>query len=380
MLLVCTPNPDTVAETFVRQHIRLIQPGETAVAYFDGSGSKVSTLPSIKLPYEDLNVFDRTINTIVRGYPGSLVGESSEAFQNFVSRHGVTAVLAEQGQVGCRVMSSCRALGLPLHVYFHGHDATAYPDSVMRKYYYRRLASVVNGVFVGSKYMADRVSEIGFEPSQISVEPSGIETSVFVPSAQRDPNLVVAVGRFVEKKAPHLTVRAFAQSLQEFPDARLEMVGDGELMGLVRNEVERLHLKNKVTLHGAQPHDFVMRLVPKASVFLQHSVTAPNGDMESCGISLLEAMASAVPVVSTLHNGFSETVAEGVTGRLVREHDVDAMSRRLCEFLGNRDMVEKMGRAGRERVQAHFDAERIARSMRATIFSRVSPARESNRG
>lgn len=119
------------------------------------------------------------------------------------------------------------------------------------------------------------------------------------------------------------------------------------------------HLADCVTLHGAQPHDVVQRLMHDADIFLQHSVTDPKtGDEEGLPVSVLEAMAESLPVVSTRHAGIPEAVEEGVTGYLVDEGDSKAMAERLralCQEPGQR---HAMGHAGWQKAKKLFSWEK----------------------
>jgi glycosyltransferase involved in cell wall biosynthesis len=188
----------------------------------------------------------------------------------------------------------------------------------------------------------------------------------FRPTA-RLPFRVLAVGRLVEKKAPHLTIRAFAEVARRFPEARLDMIGDGPLMDRCRALVEEHGLATRVRLHGAQPSNVVARFMAEASLFVQHSVTAPNGDTEGFGISLIEAMASEVPLVVTRHNGFVEIVLDGETGLLVDEHDVSGMAEAMATLLGDTDRARAMGEAGRRRVLANFTHDHVRDRLRAIM-------------
>jgi glycosyltransferase involved in cell wall biosynthesis len=255
-------------------------------------------------------------------------------------------------------------MGLPLFVYFHGHDATVSGRSLIYRLSYSRMGRFASGVFVPSDYFAKRVAGVGIPERKICVIPYGVDADAFLPGSKRDPRLVVAVGRFVEKKAPHLTVQAFAEVVRACPDARLEMVGSGPLLTTCQKAAINLGIAEKVVFHGSREHDFVRQLVRQASVFVQHSVTATNGDTESLGVSLLEAMASEVPVVVTRHNGFVETVVHGETGFLVDEYDVSAMAQRIVELLQDPAAVDRMGRASRARVVARYSPDIAARKLR----------------
>jgi colanic acid/amylovoran biosynthesis glycosyltransferase len=102
-----------------------------------------------------------------------------------------------------------------------------------------------------------------------------------------------------------------------------------------------------------------------AHVFVLASVTAADGDEEGTPVSLLEAQASGLPVVSTLHAGIPEIVTDGVSGRLVEERDADALAASLRELATQPQRWERMGRAGRERIEESYDAGRCVEALEA---------------
>ena len=120
-------------------------------------------------------------------------------------------------------------------------------------------------------------------------------------------------------------------------------------------------------LKGAQSSDYLAQLLRRGSLFIQHSVTAQNGDTEGLGVAILEAMASALPVVFTRHSGIPEAVEESVTGLLVEERDLKAMASAMSELLENPDRAVAMGVAGRKRVLAHFTQKQARDRLRAVM-------------
>jgi len=263
-------------------------------------------------------------------------------------------------------MSVCREANIPLFVHFHGYDASILLRYRHQRRHYHSLFGEASGIIVPSRFLADKLADIGCPVEKLYVSPGGVDPGRFTPT-RRLPERLLAVGRLVEKKAPHLTIQAFKQIAGRYPHAQLDMIGDGPLADRCRALVEALGLGDRVRLHGARDSDFVARLMGEASVFVQHSVTAPNGDVESFGVSLVEAMASAVPVVTTRHNGFEDTIDDGITGILVPEHDVDGMAAAIAELLDDPERAARMGEAGRDRVLAHFTLEKSRDRLRAIM-------------
>jgi colanic acid/amylovoran biosynthesis glycosyltransferase len=360
MLVIATPNPDSIAETFIRQHIRLIDPGNTGVLYFEGEGKSVQDIPHFKITTpKTQHRLNSIINYIFYGYSGALTGVAKDEVMLFFKKHKVKCVLAEFGQTGCKLLSLCSTLQIPLFVFFHGHDASVAGRSIRNRISYWRMSLYAKRIFVHTNFFARTVLKAGVIKDKIYVVSHGLDASNYIVK-QKDDNLILAVGRMVEKKAPHLTVRAFAKAVRKIKSLRLEMIGEGPLLEKTKRIAKELGVYNKIVFHGAKEHSFVRIKMAQASLFVQHSLTAPNGDTESLGVSLLEAMASEVPVVTTSHNGFVETIADGETGFLVPEGDVDAMAEKMIQLMADKTLRKKMGTAGRKRLIENYDSHKQA--------------------
>jgi glycosyltransferase involved in cell wall biosynthesis len=374
MIAIVTPNPDTPAETYVRQHISLMNPKKTSVVFFQGQGIYVKDLPSIKISKSNntlLDKFFKIYNYIFWGYPGIISGKNLKNLKKFFLENNVESVFAEFGPTGCALMKICKQMNLRLVVNFHGYDATVMPKRMLIRRAYKFLNKNADEFVCGSQHFKRVVSSSGINKEKINVIPCGIQIEHFkFKNLKKDPNLIVAVGRFTEKKAPHLTIKAFAKVILACPDARLEMIGAGELLEKCHQLVRKLKIHENVILHGVKPHEFVINKLLKASVFVQHSIVASNGDTESQGISLLEAMASSLPIVVTDHNGFNETVINGETGYLVPERNINAMSEKIILLLKNKLLRKKLGDCGKQRVFEHFRAEKLSKKLEKLICTK----------
>jgi glycosyltransferase involved in cell wall biosynthesis len=210
-----------------------------------------------------------------------------------------------------------------------------------------------------SRDMERQLRALGACEAKLHYNPYGVDLSRFVRSDRpADRPLFVAVGRFVEKKAPHLTLTAFARVVEEIPEARLVMLGDGPLLSACRDLARGLGISDAVEFRGAVTHEAVAAAMGRGRAFVQHSIQAEDGDSEGTPVAVLEAQASGLPVVATRVAGIGDVVVEGQTGYLLDPYDVDGMAGHMLRLAHDGAMARRLGEAGRRRVAERFTLER----------------------
>jgi colanic acid/amylovoran biosynthesis glycosyltransferase len=357
------------SETFIRQRIRDL-PAETTHVYnwppWRADGSRWEKTLAGRAYYRALGLLR----------PRAYRRRIDAAYAEIFNRSRPDAVLAEYGPTGVVVMGACRQLRLPLFVSFHGYDASRRDALERFGTEYPKLFRQASGIFAVSEVMRERLIEMGAPAERTHYIPSGADCETFFGAdPASSPPLVVAAGRFVEKKAPHLTLEAFARALRECPEARLRMIGEGPLLKRCRELSARLSVAHAVTFTGRLPHREVAAEMRRARLFAQHSVRAESGDSEGTPVSIQEAGATGLPVVSTRHAGIPEVVIEGETGMLVDEGDVEGMAGRMLQLLQNPAYAAALGEAGRRRVRAHFSSARSVERQWAIIERATVAAR-----
>lgn len=375
MLAIVNPSFNQVSETFVADHVRRLAPGRTVLVCQDGVGAERFGHPVLSYVNSDIigsagrdPLRDRILPAIRRGfgYGPVLAFEDRKRLIGFFRAHGVTTVLAEFGYSGTLVAEVCARLDLPLFVCFRGHDATAHKRFPAMRRRYQRLFRQASGIIAESRFIAGEIMAIGCPESLIQVITSGVDPDQF-PPGKAEPDRLLAVGRLVEMKAPHLTLRAFARIAARFPQAHLDLVGDGLLRTRCEGVVEEEGIGDRVTLHGYQSHDTIAALMQRASMFVQHSVIDPDGKIEGFPVAIAEAMFSQLPVVSTRHSGIPEHVQDGRTGLLVAEHDVEGMAEAMARLLADPAAAAAMGRAGRSYALEHLSRRRSHERLRVFL-------------
>jgi glycosyltransferase involved in cell wall biosynthesis len=202
-----------------------------------------------------------------------------------------------------------------------------------------------------SKDSADSAREQGIPERKICTILNGIDLSRFRPALPGSSGPIVSVGRLSPEKDFATLVRAAAIAVEKDASFRLEIAGDGPAADSVRGLVAELKLGHAVTLLG-QVKD-IPSLLARGSIFTLSSLT------EGVSLTLLEAMASGLPVVATRVGGNPEVVDDGVTGLLVPPADPPLLAAALLALWGDPRKREELGRAGRARVEALFDVRNM---------------------
>jgi colanic acid/amylovoran biosynthesis glycosyltransferase len=304
----------------------------------------------------------------------------------FVGRGRYDAVLCHFGPNGRRIARLRRAglLRGKIATVFHGYDMSRYlitagPNA------YERLFEEGELFLPVSDFWRRRLIELGCPPEKIAVHHMGIDLSKFPVPERRalldDGNTVrlLSVARLVEKKGIEYAIRAVA-SLREVAGRRIEygILGDGPLRGRLEKLVRELNAGDSVKLVGEADEAGVRAAMRGADIFVAPSVVAEDGDMEGVPVSIMEAMACGLPIVSTLHSGIPELVRDKVSGYLVPEHDTDALSRALTQLIYDPRLRRRMGNAGRAAVERGYDLDELNDRL-VDLLAAMAPPREHPR-
>jgi len=370
-LAIFTPTLGAVSETFIRRHIVDLAPGRTAViARRNNPPSdrhwevRCPTLILEKPDFSQLGL-PTFLNNFSRPFPLEI---QNYLVRRFFKKYNINVVMSEYLDWSLQLFPLAKKLGIRFFAHAHGIDISLhYRIPQMRESY--RLFREADGVITVNKIQKERLVNLGLDPEKVHVVPCGVEIpEVSFSKEISDSVRCVAVGRMVAKKAPILLLNAFRLVLQKYPDMTLEYIGDGPLMPSVRQFVSEFELEKNIVLHGSLPHQKTMEIMEKADIFLQHSITDPDtGDEEGMPVSILEAMAKGLPVVSTFHAGIPEAVVDRETGLLVKEGDTKAMAVATEQLILDRNLRIKLGSKARERAKRLFSAKKEVEVLRKIL-------------
>lgn len=299
----------------------------------------------------------RALRAMVSGQPDVAIG--AEPMGEY------SALLCHFGHIGerARVLREAGVIGGPLAVIFHAYDVTVLLNE-QGEDFYRKLFADAELLLPISQAWRRRLIELGAPADRIEVHHMGIDTAKFEFAVRHrapdEPTRLVAIARLVEKKGIEDAIRAVAAARRRF-DTHLtfEIVGDGPLRQHLEDTARRCEVDDIVQFVGWRTQEEITGMLAAAHVLLQPSVTAANGDMEGIPVGIMEAMACGMPVISTFHSGIPELVEDGVTGRLVAERDPGALAIALRDLASAPDTWAAMGAAGRAKVEAEFDIDKL---------------------
>lgn len=254
-----------------------------------------------------------------------------------------------------------RKLDLPLVVSLHGFDVTSSDRALQASFAGRhflknrdRLFREAKAFICVSRFIRDAAVKAGFPEKKLHVHYTGIDCERFRPlPVDRDPKLILFVGRLVEKKGCEYLLRAMALMQQRDPEARVEIIGDGPLRAKLEALAASLSLR--ASFRDVQVQAEVLRSMSRARILCNPSVTATTGDMEGFGMVFAEAQAMGTPVVSFLHAAIPEAVNHGRTGLLCPEGNISALADSLRTLMKDDALWRSMSERAREWVTERFD-------------------------
>ena len=194
----------------------------------------------------------------------------------------------------------------------------------------------------------------------VAAPPVNIHEAFFLPHGAA---VVGNVAALVPHKGQRYLIDAARLVVQQLPDTRFVILGEGELREHLEKQVHEHHLEKHVLLPGFRTD--VVGCIKSFDLFAMSSVT------EGLGTSLLDAMACGRPIVATRAGGIPEIVEDEVSGLLVPPRDHHALAEAIVRALKDPALRQRMGSAGFERVRDRFTVERMVAET-AAVYKRLA--------
>lgn len=292
-----------------------------------------------------------------------------EKLVTVASQQDLTEALKEQnidllhahfGPNGLYALEAKKELGIPMVTFFHGWDVRKYPNKRSKYKQYEELFHDGEAFAVPSNAIKRELIGLGCPEHKIFVCYLGVDVRRFAFTTRTlgsGPIRLVSVGRLVDKKGHHQLIEALSYVEEKIPDFHLSIIGDGEQYQHLRELIRQYGLTSKVSLLGALAPDEVLDELRRAHLFCLASLRCEDGNMEGLPISILEAQATGLPVVSTRHSGIPEAVVEGKSALLAEENNPRSLADTLVALMSQPGRWGEFGTAGREWVVQNFNAD-----------------------
>ena len=280
------------------------------------------------------------------------------------------------GQIAVHLLPLIRAWKNPSIVSFHGADVTVDMNKPAYRQATQRMLEAVKLVLVRSESLRRAVADLGCDPDKIELQRTGIPLEEF-PFRERsfpknDEWRFVQAGRLIEKKGLPVTLRAFAAFLGKYAKATLTIAGEGPMLAELQTLAHELKIAGRVSFTGFISQEQLGETYYRSHIFLHPSQTGHDGNQEGIPNSMLEAMASGLPVFATQHGGIPEAIENGVSGVLVPERDHEALGRALLNAAQDPVFLSRIARGGAEVVRKNFELRAQAQRLEAIYLRTIS--------
>ncbi|MBK6655463.1 glycosyltransferase [Zoogloea sp.] len=214
------------------------------------------------------------------------------------------------------------------------------------------ISEAIRQVLLDEGLAADKVScvrsAVDPAPFLAPVDPSAFRAEFRLP---QDALVIGVVAQMIPRKGHRYLFSALPGLLERYPELQVLVFGQGPLLGELRGDVAARGLDGVVHFTGFR-HDL-------ASWIGGLDMLVHPAEMEGLGVSLLQAAAAGVPVITSRAGGLPEAVQDGVTGILCPPGDVDALAAAIDHLAGDPALRHQYGKAGRQRILAEFSIGRM---------------------
>jgi glycosyltransferase involved in cell wall biosynthesis len=263
-----------------------------------------------------------------------------------------------------------RLTGLPYSFTAHAKDIYTSPPALLASKM-DAASFVVTCTEYNAQYLAglvapataERIHRIyhGLDLRKFDASAHGLQ------AATGDMPTILAVGRLVEKKGFPYLIDAMAQLRQRGYQARLQIVGHGDLRDALVQQIDAAGLQDRIALLGPRPQEDLLGLYRSATLFALPCVVTDSGDRDGIPNVLVEAMRLGLPVVSTRVSGIPELIIDGDTGLLVPPRDTYALTDALARLLDDPYLRGRLAAGAARHVLHGFDLAGNATRLRALL-------------
>ena len=288
-------------------------------------------------------------------------------------------VHAYYGHKAVGYLPMLREWGGPFVVSFHGVDVAKDMDQPDHVAAMQEVFARAEFVMARSQSLLERVAQIGCPREKLRLNRTPIpmnhlQAAVRTPPANGEWRLVQAC-RLIAKKGLFTALEAMQEVVKHHPRAKYLLCGTGPQEAKLREEIEKRGLTANVELLGWLSQEQLLAEYQRAHLFLHPSEMTKESDQEGIPNSMLEAMATGLPVVATQHGGIPEAVTSGRDGLLVPEKSPAQLAAALLQLLADPTQLAALSTEAARSVRANFEAETQIAKMEDVYFEAIAQAR-----
>lgn len=378
-VLVLMPNWPAPSELWMHRMIGALGPALAAVAtYVSPVSAWESRAPALSL----LPAATRPLSRL--GVAPLVGGWGRRALLRILADWEISAVLCHYLPCALCFRDVWEQNRVPLFVHCHGYDITwdlrlqrwPHPRRFGAGYVRAVRALSERAVFIAnSDHTRRRLEAVGVAPGKVVVKYLGVPVPERLPPRTAPPDRlnILYLGRLVDFKGPEQTIQAFDLACREGLNGVLTLAGDGPLRRACARARQASPFGDRIRLLGATTAEQGEHLRAQADVFTAHNRFGPmTRQEEALGISVIEAMAAGIPVVTGRNGGVVETVVDGETGLLFEPGDVNGHAKALLRLADDPPLRLKLGTAGWLRAREFFSDARERQALSA-ILQTASP-------
>jgi len=350
-IAILSPSKKSYSETFIQAHKNLLK---GKVYYYYGQKGGVSLESEKELGHPIKKGFYKICKSVFKK-PYSYIN-NKQLLDSF-NKNKIEVVLVEYGNHAFNLLDVLKLAKIPFVVHFHGYDASV--DQTIKKCNnYKEVFKNASKIISVSTVMSLKLIDLGCPKEKLIYNACGPNSEFDKLQPNYNKKQFIAVGRFADKKAPYYLILAFKEVVQKHLNAQLLIAGNGVLFNTCKNLINYYGLNNNIKLIGVINPEEYRGFLKESLAYVQHSITAENGDMEGTPVSILEASAAGLAVVSTYHSGIQDVIINGETGLLVEEHDVFGMANAMINLLEDIDLSIRLGQNGKQNIISNFSMKR----------------------
>jgi glycosyltransferase involved in cell wall biosynthesis len=261
--------------------------------------------------------------------------------------------------------------GVPFTVTTHAADIYKQP---VGEYTTHLLQSATRIVTI-SEYNKNHIREQFTPDTPIDIVRAGIRPEKFTATGELEPNRILTISRFVEKKGLSDALEAVNIATEEIPELEYHIIGSGDMKSDLVQKVGQLGIGDNVAFLDNVSDQRLVTELDEARCFLLPCVIAESGDRDGIPVALMEAMAMKTPPVSTTVSGIPELIDHKQNGLLTEPRDPEATGNAIISLLENDSEWTAYAERAHQKVATDFNIEKEAEKLES-VFKRSNSEKQ----